>query len=70
MTRSNTATTAATTITVHFASLHPHLERQQALVDVGSLQTSLAVGAGRIGPPFVPRKVNEGELAMHLPLPP
>lgn len=46
------------------------LQCQQTFVDLGSLQTGLAVGTGRVGPPFVPSKVDEGELAVHLPFPP
>ena len=53
-------------------SPHPpaYLERQQALVDLGALQAGLPVGAGRVGAALVARQVDEGELAVHLALPP
>ena len=47
-----------------------YLEGQQAFVDLGSLQARLPVGAGRVRPALVPRQVDEGELAVHLALPP
>ena len=43
-----------------------HLQRQQALVNLGALQAGLTVGAGRVGAALVPRQVDKGELAMHL----
>lgn len=46
------------------------LQRQQALVDLGSFQSGLPVGAGRVRPSLVPRQVNERELPVHLPPPP
>lgn len=46
------------------------LKRQQALVDLGSLQAGLAVGAGRVRPPLIARQVDERELPVHLPPPP
>lgn len=48
----------------------PNLESQKAFVDLSSLQSSLAVGTRGVGPPLVPCQVNEGELAVHLALPP
>lgn len=47
-----------------------NLQCEKALVDLGSLQTGLAVSARRVGPPLVPGEVDEGELAVHLPLSP
>lgn len=46
-----------------------YLERQQALVDLSPFQASLAVGAGRVRPPFVARQVDQGELPVHFPPP-
>lgn len=45
------------------------LERQQALVDLGSFQAGLTVGAGRVRSPLVARQVDERELSVHLPPP-
>lgn len=43
-----------------------YLQCKQALVDLGSLQSGLSVGAGRVRPSLVPCQVYEGELSMHL----
>lgn len=47
-----------------------NLEGKQAFVDLRSLQTGLAVSTRGIRPPLVACEVDEGELAVHFPLPP
>lgn len=49
--------------------LSEYLQCKQALVDLGSLQASLAVGARGVRPALVTCQVNEGELAVHLAFP-
>ena len=50
--------------------LPTNLQGQQAFVDLSSLQTSLAVSTRCVSPPLITCEVDEGELSMHLPLPP
>lgn len=42
-----------------------YFECQQALVDLRALHPGLPVRTGRVGPTLVPRKIDQGELAMH-----